>query len=77
MSVLATVLPSARQSQWSIPSAECAGRLPLPAKTNLAHSGERLHASAVPMLWACLNESRCSGKISNEQMSNAFVMFGQ
>ena len=55
--VLAEVLPIARKSFQFSPSAERAGRLPIPAKTNLAKSDERLHAKMVAILWAALSVS--------------------
>jgi hypothetical protein len=55
--VLAAILPIARKSLHFNPSAERAGRLPIPAKTNLAKSGERLHAKMVAILWAALSAS--------------------
>jgi hypothetical protein len=46
--VLAAVLPIARKSLLVRPSIERAGRLPIPAKVDLAESGERLHANTAP-----------------------------
>jgi hypothetical protein len=46
--VLAAVLPIARKSLRFSRSAECAGKLPIPAQVNLATSGERLHANHGP-----------------------------
>jgi hypothetical protein len=49
--VLAAVLPNARKSLMFNVSIERAGRLPIPAKIELAESGERLHANTAPILW--------------------------
>ena len=53
-SVLAMVLPIARKSPLFSPSIERAGKLPIPAKIDLAESGERLHA----------NRPKCRGPLS-------------
>src|ERR1700751_541133 len=58
--VLAAVLPIARKSLRFSRSAECAGKLPIPAQVNLATSGERLHANPVPAQWATLSAIQCS-----------------
>src|SRR5262249_24144811 len=54
ISVLATVLPIARKSPLFSPSIERAGKLPIPAKIDLAEPGERLHA----------NRPECRGPLS-------------
>ena len=49
--VLAAVLPNARKCLPFNVSIERAGRLPIPAKIELAEPGERLHANTAPILW--------------------------
>jgi hypothetical protein len=57
-------MPIASQSQQFSRSAERAGRLPIPVKSNLAKSGERLHATMAPTLWATPKASCRSDKLS-------------
>jgi hypothetical protein len=72
--VLAAVPPIARKSRQLSRFAERAGKLPIPAQSNLAKSGERLHAKPGPNLVGALSASQCSTTLPRDSYRTNFVM---